>query len=125
MKKADFQVYKERLLLLRARLQGDVSAMADVALRKSGMEGGESSSMPIHMAELGSDNFEQEFTLSLLATEEDTIGLIDEALARIEDGTYGKCIECQGVIPKTRLNAIPFTPTCIKCAELIEGQKAG
>jgi len=125
MKKADFLVYKDRLLMLRARLQGDVSAMADVALRKSGMEGGESSSMPIHMAELGSDNFEQEFTLSLLATEEDTIGLIDEALARIEDGTFGKCIECQGVIPKTRLNAIPFTPACIKCAELIEGQKAG
>lgn len=125
MKKADLQVYKERLLMLRARLQGDVSAMADVALRKSGLEGGESSSMPIHMAELGSDNFEQEFTLSLLATEEDTLTLIDEALGRIEDGTFGKCTECEGVIPKTRLNAIPFTPVCIKCAEQLEGHKAG
>lgn len=120
MKKADMQVYKERLLHLRARLRGDVNTMADIALRKSGMDGGEASSMPIHMAELGSDNFEQEFTLSLMATEEDTIASVDEALARIEEGVYGKCTECNGVIPKLRLNAIPFTPVCIKCAEELE-----
>lgn len=121
MKKEDLQAYKERLLLIRARLRGDVTAMADAALRKSGMEGGESSSMPIHMAELGSDNFEQEFTLSLMATEEDTLARIDEALERIEEGVYGRCAECNNVIPKPRLNAIPYTPLCIKCAEQIEG----
>lgn len=120
MKKADMQVYRDRLQILRARLRGDVTAMADAALRKSGMEGGDSSSMPIHMAELGSENFEQEFTLSLMETEEDTLAKIDEALERISNGTYGTCTECGGVIPKTRLNAIPYTPLCIKCAELME-----
>lgn len=120
MKKADMQVYRDRLHMLRARLRGDVSAMANAALRKSGMEGGDSSTMPIHMAELGSENFEQEFTLSLMETEEDTLAKIDEALERIEEGTYGKCSECDGVIPKTRLNAIPYTPVCIKCAEQLE-----
>lgn len=121
MKKAESQEYKDRLLTLRARLRGDVSAMADVALRKAGMQGSDTSAMPIHMAELGSDNFEQEFTLSLMQTEGDTLGLIEEALMRIEDGQYGKCVECDGVIPKTRLNALPFTPMCIRCAERIEG----
>lgn len=121
MKKADLVTYKERLLILRARLRGDVSAMANAALRKSGVEGGESSNMPIHMAELGSDNFEQEFTLSLVETEEDTLGMIEQALIRIEEGSYGRCIDCGSVIPKTRLNAIPFTPLCVKCAELREG----
>ncbi|MGI9456375.1 MAG: TraR/DksA family transcriptional regulator [Aeoliella sp.] len=121
MKTADMQVYKDRLLMIRARLSGDVSAMANVALRKSGMEGNESSNMPIHMAELGSDNFEQEFTLSLLETEEDTIARIDEALERISEAEYGKCVQCRGTIPKTRLNAIPFTPVCISCAEQLEG----
>jgi DnaK suppressor protein len=122
MKKVDMQVYRDRLLLLRARLRGDVNAMADAALRKSGLEGGESSSMPIHMAELGSENFEQEFTLSLMETEEDTLAKIDEALDRIADGTYGKCTGCGGVVPKTRLNAIPYTPVCIKCAEELENR---
>lgn len=121
MKKADQKVYKERLLALRARLRGDVSAMADSALRKNGFEGGgELSNMPIHMAELGSDNFEQEFTLSLMQTEEGTLEAIESSLERIEDGMYGKCVECEGVIPKTRLNAIPYTPVCIKCAEALE-----
>jgi len=121
MKKADMKVYKERLVALRARLRGDVSAMADSALRKNRHESsGDLSSMPIHMAELGSDNFEQEFTLSLMETEEGTLDAIEVALERIEDGDYGKCLECDGVISKTRLNAIPYTPVCIKCAEALE-----
>lgn len=125
MKKADMKVYKERLLGLRARLRGDVSSMADAALRKSGNEGSEASSMPIHMAELGSDNYEQEFTLSLLATEEDTLSMIETAIQRIEDGTYGKCLACEGTIPKTRLNAIPHTTMCVKCASERDSNMAG
>jgi DnaK suppressor protein len=117
MKKTDVLAYKEKLYAIRARLRGDVTAMAEVALRKSGMEGSDSNAMPIHMAELGSDNFEQEFTLGLMQAEEDTLDLIEAALARIGDGTYGRCVQCEGAIPKTRLNAIPYTPVCIKCAE--------
>jgi DnaK suppressor protein len=115
MKKADMKVYRDRLLDLRARLRGDVTSMTHAALHKGGADG--NSSMPIHMAELGSDNFEQEFTLSLLANEEDRLGMIETALQRIEEGGYGHCEQCEGVIPKTRLNAIPYTPVCIKCAE--------
>jgi DnaK suppressor protein len=125
MKKTDLRVYKERLVDLRARLRGDVSSMAEAALRKSGNEGSEASSMPIHMAELGSDNYEQEFTLSLLATEEDTLGMIDAALERIESGTYGTCQECEGPIPKTRLNAIPHASLCVKCASMRDHDMAG
>lgn len=113
MKSADMKVYKERLLSLRARLRNDVTSMTDAALHH---DGSENSTMPIHMAELGSDNFEQEFTLSLLATEEDTLGAIENALERIENGTYGTCEECQGSIPKARLDALPHTPVCVKCA---------
>lgn len=113
MNLADLNVFKDRLLLLRSRLRDDVTSMADEAL---GNENHEPSSMPIHMAELGSDNFEQEFTLSLLASEEDNLGLIEKALVRIENKTYGTCEACGGSIPKTRLNALPHTPLCVKCA---------
>ncbi|MEM8945517.1 MAG: TraR/DksA C4-type zinc finger protein [Planctomycetota bacterium] len=112
MKKADMKVYKQRLLDLRARLRGDVTSMAEAALG----EGTEASNMPIHMAELGSENFEQEFTLSLMASEEDTLEMIELALQRIEDGTYGICLDCGSTIPKTRLNALPYTPLCVRCA---------
>ena len=90
--------------------------MAEAALRKSGAEGSEASSMPIHMADIGSDNFEQEFTLSLMESEEGTLDQIEASLERIEDGTYGQCEECGIKIPKTRLNAIPYTMLCVKCA---------
>lgn len=121
MKKADMKVFKERLIAMRARLHGDVTQMADHALNKGRAESqGELSSMPIHMADLGSDNFEQEFTLSLMQTEEDTLGAIDAALERIEEGSYGRCDECGAAIPKTRLKAIPYTSFCIKCAEQSE-----
>ena len=123
MKKADMKVYKERLLQLRARMRGDVHAMADAALNKTRSEAsGDLSFMPIHMADVGSDNYEQEFTLSLMQTEEGVLGRVESALERIEDGLYGTCEECEGRIPKTRLNAIPYTQYCVKCASKIEGQ---
>lgn len=121
MKKAELKVYKEVLLGMRARLRGDVTQMADAALKKNRMENsGDLSSMPIHMADLGSDNFEQEFTLSLMETEEDTLQAIEAALERIEEGTYGQCDECGAVVSKARLNAIPYTPLCIRCAQKME-----
>ncbi len=85
MKKMEAKVYKEMLLRLRARLRGDVNAMADAALNKTRSESsGDLSSMPIHMADVGTDNFEQEFTLSLMETEEVTLEHIENALERIE-----------------------------------------
>jgi DnaK suppressor protein len=125
MKKAEVLAYKEKLQAIRARLRGDVSAMAEVALRKSGMEGSDSNGMPIHMAELGSDNFEQEFTLGLMEAEEDTLTLIEAALERVARGSFGRCVECEGPISKLRLNAIPYTPVCIKCAEQQENHRNG
>ena len=124
MKKADMKVYKERLLLMRARLRGDVSAMADAALSMSGGVGnGELSSMPSHMADLGSNTFEQQNTLRLVDNEESVLEEIEDALERIEEGAYGSCSECGGRIPKMRLNAIPQTAYCVKCASELEVNK--
>ena len=121
MNHADMQAYKERLLALRARLRGDVSDMADGALNSSRAEAnGDLSRMPIHMADLGTDNFEREFTLSLMESEEDTLGRIEASLERIEDGTYGDCGECGAKIPKARLNAIPYATLCVQCASQSE-----
>jgi RNA polymerase-binding transcription factor DksA len=92
--------------------------MADMALKRNRQQAASStSSMPIHMADLGSDNFEQEFTLSLMETEEGTLEAIEGALERVEEGVYGVCEECEGAISKHRLEAIPYAPLCIKCAQ--------
>jgi len=117
MNKPEINGYRERLIALRARLRGDVTNLANASLKKSRSEAnGDLSSMPIHMADIGSDNFEQEFTLSLMESEENILERIEQALERIEEGTYGQCEECGVRIPKARLNAIPYTTLCIKCA---------
>jgi RNA polymerase-binding protein DksA len=121
MKKVELKVYKDMLLSMRARLRGDVSTLADAALNKSRSQAnGDSSSMPIHMADIGSDNYEQEFTLSMMENEEATLDAIEAALERIEASTYGDCEECSKPIKKMRLKALPFTSLCINCAQLRE-----
>jgi RNA polymerase-binding transcription factor DksA len=124
MKKTEAKEYKTQLLALRARLRGDVSQLADAALKKNGAEvTGNMSTMPIHMADLGSDNFEQEFSLSLMENDETTLGAIEGALERIDLGIYGDCEECGTKIPKTRLQAIPYTALCVKCASKSEASR--
>jgi len=126
MKAAELKVFRMALESLRARLRGDVSTMADAALRKTRSESsGDLSSMPIHMADIGSDAYEQEFTLSLMATEEETLELVEQALDRIRGRRYGLCEECGGVIAKKRLEAIPFASMCIRCAEKMENSQPG
>jgi len=121
MKKAEIKVYKDRLLALRARLRGDVTQLADAALRKSRSEAnGDLSTMPIHMADVGTDNFEQEFTLSLMENDGSALEQIEAALERIEESTFGTCEECGAKIPKARLNAIPYAALCVKCASTTE-----
>lgn len=112
----DYKPYKERLLALRARLHGDVTQMASTALRRNRSEA-ELSTMPVHMAELGSDNYEQEFSISLLQRESSTLRKVENALERIEQGIYDECEMCGAKIPKKRLQAIPYATMCVKCAE--------
>ena len=123
MTKTEMKPYKIILLALRARLRGDVSALAEAALASGGKGGSASSTVPSHMADMGTDTFEQDNTLLLMHNEEETLGQIEAALERIENGTYGFCTECGSRIPKTRLNALPYTPYCVKCASEIQGSK--
>lgn len=121
MNKADVKTFRERLLALRSRLRGDVNQLAESALKKNRSQAnGDLSSMPIHMADIGSDNFEQEFTLSLIETDGNTLAKIEAALDRIEEGSYGACEECGAKIPKQRLMAVPYATMCVKCASRFE-----
>lgn len=115
--KADYVAdFRSMLLQKRELLSGSVNAMEAQALKRSRQDAsGDLSNMPIHMADIGSDNFEQEFTLGLIENEELTLRAIDEALQRIEDGTFGKCSACGKQIRKTRLKAIPQADLCIDC----------
>jgi RNA polymerase-binding protein DksA len=108
--------FKKSLLQKRHLLSGNVNSLEAQALRRSRQDAsGDLSNMPIHMADLGSDNFEQEFTLGLIENEEGLLRAVDEALERIEQGSFGKCETCGKTIPLTRLNAVPHARLCVAC----------
>ena len=116
----DFTLNRDRLLALRARLVGDMTQMEDNALNK---DHSRTTSMPTSMAELGSDNSDQELTLGLLGSDKEVLDQIEAAIGRIEDGSYGRCEKCAEKIPKSRLDAIPYAAQCVRCAsQRAEGQ---
>jgi len=124
MTQAELENYQQRLLALGKRLTGDVSGLADEALRKTGGEAsGNLSNTPLHLADLGTDNFEQELTLSLLETEGRQLEEIAAALERIRQQTYGICQGCGKEIPRERLDALPYTRYCVDCARRTQDEE--
>ncbi len=113
--------FREMLLEKRREIFRSVYEMEDETLRKSRLDAtGDLSSMPIHMADLGSDNYEQEFALELMDSERKLLREIDDALMRIEEGTYGICDGLNKPIPKSRLNAQPWARYSVEYAEMLE-----
>lgn len=111
--KAEWQKYYRNLLDLRERLLNQMSGLA-----KESAE--EMASYSLHMADSGTDNFDRDFALSLLSADQDAIYEIEEALKRIEKGTYGTCELTGKSIPKARLDAIPWTRFTVEAQAQLE-----
>ena len=121
MKVAELAQYKRILLDLRKKLVDNVSFMEDEALGKSGQDAsGDLSNVPIHMADVGTDNYDRDLTIGLIQNGEEELKAIDNALERIGEKTYGTCEECGTKISKVRLTALPYVHTCIACQRLEE-----
>jgi DnaK suppressor protein len=121
LKNDEIDSFRHTLENLRARLRGDLDQMTDEALRRNMQSAsGNLSNVPLHMADVGTENYDQEFTLGLIQNEQGTLELVNEALDRLEQGKFGSCVECGDGISKSRLQAIPYTRHCIDCARIME-----
>ncbi len=112
--------FRQRLLEKRRALVGDMSGIEAETIGAGHNSSGGLSSMPTHPADLGTDNYEHEFSLGLLESERALLDEINEALARINDGTYGVCLGSGEPIGKARLEARPWSKYGIEYARLIE-----
>jgi len=123
MTKTEFEHWRRRLLALKKRLGADLSQLEEEALRPLGGEsGGSLSDVPVHPADLGTENYDVEVGLELMENEAQILNEIDDALARIDQGTYGICENCHREISRERLEAVPYARYCIRCARKIQGQ---
>lgn len=114
----ELEHYRELLLAKRRELVGDMSSMEREALRSSG--GTNLSNLPLHMADMGTDNYEQEFTLGLVEKDRNLLREINIALAKIQNGTYGICEGTGKPINKPRLEAQPWAKFSIEYARMLE-----
>lgn len=115
--KAEWAKYQKHLLELRERLLNQMSGLA-----KESAE--EMAGYSLHMADSGTDNFDRDFALSLLSSDQDAIYEIEEALKRIEKNTYGICELTGKPIPKARLDAIPWTRFTVEAQAQLEREGA-
>ena len=99
----------------RSLILGNLSRMETGALRASDQDHSVD-----NMADFGTDNYEQDFTLGLMENVEAVVQEIDEALDRIGKGEYGICAGCSCQIPKARLKAIPYAQFCVNCQSEME-----
>lgn len=113
----EWQKYYERLMELRDQLTKQMNGLAKESAQ-------EMAGYSLHMADSGTDNFDRDFALSLLSSDQDAIYEIEEALKRIEKNTYGICELTGKPIPRTRLEAIPWTRFTVQAQAQLEREGA-
>jgi len=111
--RAEWQKYYDNLVDLRERLRAQMSGLAKES--QAEME-----NYSLHMGDSGTDNFDRDFALSLLSSDQDAVYEIDEAIKRIEKGTYGVCELTGKQIPRARLDAIPWARFTVEAQAQLE-----
>ena len=114
--KKELAVFKKVILKIKEEVVGDIKHISEDTLKKSQKDAsGDISGYTYHMADVATDAYDREFSLGLASNEQKALYELDDALKRIEEGTFGICEECKCVMTKTRLKAVPYARLCVKC----------
>lgn len=123
MAKKGLKKFKELLIKMRLQVGGDLLHITENTLNKSARDAsGDLSGYSYHMADQASDDYERDFSLGRATDEQKMLYSVDEALKRVEDGSYGNCLQCFKPIAKKRLVALPNTELCIDCQKKDEAK---
>lgn len=114
--KKELKDFKKIVLKRKDEVIDDIQHISDDTLKKSQKEAsGDISGYTYHMADVATDNYDREFSLGLASNERQSLYELEDALKRIEDGSFGICDDCKNNISKIRLKAVPSARLCIKC----------
>ena len=120
----DRRGFRDLLVRVHSEITGQISFLASDNLNQSSRDSsGDLSRYSTHMADQGTDNFDREMALSLVSTEQDALFEIEEALQRLDSGSYGVCEACGAPMQKRRLQAMPFARLCVQCKSASEKGK--
>jgi len=120
--KKELAEFKKLILKKKEEINEQIRHISNDTLKKSPKEAsGDVSSYTYHMADIATDTYDREFNMSLASNERAVLLELEDALKKIEEGTYGICEECHSLIAKARLKAVPHARLCLKCQEKREG----
>jgi DnaK suppressor protein len=115
--------FKKLILKRKGEILDNINHISEDTLKKSQKDAsGDISGYTYHMADIATDTYDREFSLGLASNERQLIYELDDALKKIEEGTFGVCEDCKDAIAKTRLKAIPYARLCLKCQEKKESR---
>jgi RNA polymerase-binding protein DksA len=118
LNKKELAEFKKIVLKRKDELLEGIQHISEDTLKKSQKEAsGDISGYTYHMADVATDTYDREFSLGLASNERKLLYELDDALKKIEEGTFGVCEECKSPIAKTRLKAVPYARLCVKCQE--------
>lgn len=118
LNKKELAGFKKIVLKRKDEILEGIQHISEDTLKKSQKEAsGDISGYTYHMADVATDTYDREFSLGLASNERKLLYELDDALKKIEDGSYGFCEECKLAITKTRLKAVPYARLCVKCQE--------
>lgn len=113
--KQQLKTFRQLLLIERAKFAGEIRAIAEEALRNPREASGDLSAYTIHMADMAADTYERELSTNLVSSEQQVLYEIDDALKRLDDGSFGICQQCNKPIVMSRLRVVPYAAMCIGC----------
>ena len=123
MTKREADKFKKLLLKKREEIMEEIHNIANQNKASQKEASGDLSSYSSHMADMASDSYDRELSFNIASGEQEIIYKIDEALKRVKEGKYGKCLSCEKKIPVKRLNALPYATQCIQCKSKEEKNK--
>ena len=115
LSKEQLKQFRQLLITERAKFANEIRSIAQDAAKSPREASGDLSAYTVHMADMAADTYERELSMNMVSAEQEILYQIDDALKRMDDGSYGSCLECHQPVSMSRLKAVPYASLCIEC----------
>ena len=120
LSKEQLKQFRQLLITERAKLAAEIRSIAQDNAKSPREASGDLSAYTVHMADMAADTYDRELSMNIVSSEQEILYQIDDALKRIDDGSYGLCQQCNELITMSRLKAVPYASLCIACQRVKE-----
>ena len=120
LSREQLKYFRQLLITDRAKCADEIKSIAQEAAKSPRDASGDLSAYTVHMADMAADTYERELSMNIISSEQEVLYQIDDALKRLDDGSYGICQQCNKLITMSRLKAVPYASLCISCQKAKE-----